>query len=466
MADALFDALFRPRAIAVIGASNDPDKLSGRPLDFLLRYGFKGGLYPVNPNRAVVQGVKAYPSLSAAPGPVDLAVVAVPAPGVLKALEDCAAASVKAAIVFASGFSECGGDGVGLQRQVSELARRTGLRVLGPNCLGTFAAPGAVLATFSSAFDEEGKLPNDPLALVSQSGAVGTFMYSTLVGLDAGVRYYANTGNECDVSAPELLAELARAEDVDVLMGYLESFAGKAHLEEAAREARQRDKPLLLLKAGRTPSGVRAVGAHTASIPGEDAEFDALVAGNGAIRVHRMEEMVDAALAFRPKRRASGSRLTIVTSSGGTSSLATDAATDEGLRVDEWSKQARDGVADILPAFGSALNPIDLTGWLLTDPELLDRMIGRIIAHDATDMILVVLGNADRCADDLVKAILANYDKTDKPFAVSWTGGSGRPRKQLLAAGVPTYTDPARAVKALAHVARHSESQRAWGAKP
>ncbi|WP_081060552.1 CoA-binding protein [Burkholderia territorii] len=450
------DALFRPRGIAIIGASNDPAKLSGRPLDYLLRMGYKGQVYPVNPTRPAVQGVKSYVSLRDVPGPVDLAIVVVPSSSVVQALNDCAEARVSAAIVFASGFSEMGGKGRDLQEQVEHIAKTTGLRIVGPNCLGTFCLPTSAFATFSSAFDEEGELPDDSIAVVSQSGAVGTFIYSTMVSQGVGARYYANTGNQADVTVAELLARLARADDVDVLIGYLEDGRSLDKLEEAAATAQQRGKPMILLKSGATDAGARAVGFHTSSAPGTDAAFQEIADRYGAIRVEGMEAAADSALMFRTGRRSTGRRIAIITSSGGAAALATDAAVQIGLRVDEPSAESKAALKALLPEFGSAANPIDLTGALLNDPPLLERVMSKVVADPDIDMILVVLGNADRGSEGIVEGIRSGFAATKKPFAVAWSGGSGRPRRTLLGLGIPTYSDPLRAVRALLRVANFS----------
>lgn len=451
------DLLFRPRSIAVVGASDDPVKISGRPLSYLLRYGYDGPIYAVNSRRASVQGVGTYSCIADVSAPVDLALVVVPAVQVLTVLRECAAAGVGAAVVFASGFAETGAAGAALQRQIAELSTQTLMRIVGPNCLGTFAAPGHVFATFSSAFDDaDTAVVDSPIALVSQSGAVGTFTYSALLGLGAGVRYFANTGNEADVHACELLAALAETRDAEILLGYLEGVKDPAVLAEAARRARRHDKPLVLLKAGRTESGRRAVSYHTAADAGSYEAFGDLAAAHGAVVVDGIEPWLDAAIAFLPGRRARGARLTIVTQSGGAGALATDAAVGAGLAVPEWSAGAQAGVTDAVPSFGSARNPIDLTGSLLTDPDLLAGVLHRVACDEGTDVITVVLGNSDGSAGPMTEAIKAAYCRTSKPLSVAWTGGNGLARRQLRSAGIPVYSDPGRAVRALAQVVKHS----------
>lgn len=453
MTGSVADLLFAPHSIVVYGASSDPAKLSGRPLDYLKKLGYGGDLYAVNPRRDVVQGVPAYASIADVPGPIDLAVVVVPADKVPDAIDQCAAAGVGAATVFASGFSEAP-DGVGAEAQerIAATCRRTGMRVLGPNCLGSFSLPEKAFATFSTAFDVAGDLPDSPIALVSQSGAVGTFTYSTMTSAGLGVRHFANTGNEVDISVVEVLDALVDREDVELLMGHLEGFKDPAALERLASRAAKAGKSLVLLKAGRTRVGERAIGAHTGSKGGDDAEFDAILARHGAIRAQSMEEMVDLALAFASGRRARGRRVTVVTQSGGAGALASDVAVEVGLEVEPSDDATRARVAELLPFFASTANPIDLTGALINDPAILDETLQISLQSDETDVVLVVLGNSDAAAKALVEICVRHHGATDKPFVVAWTGGTGQARTDLLGAGVPTYAEPVRAVRAIGHL--------------
>ncbi|MBA3741435.1 CoA-binding protein [Sporichthya sp.] len=458
-AKSISELLFAPASIAIVGASNDPAKLSGRPLDYLRTFGFAGSVYAVNPLRPEVQGIATYPSVTAIGAPVDLAVIVVPAGLVPAAVADCAQARVGVAIVFASGFAEAAAGGADLQSEVDAAMAGSSLRLLGPNCLGSFALPAKAFATFSSAFDEATAVVDEPIALVTQSGAVGTFIYSTFARLGGGVRYFANPGNEADLTVPDLLLDLAGRDDVDILAGHLEGLRRPDVLREAAATARAADKPMILIKAGRTPEGGRAVAAHTASDPGDDEAFAELARAEGIVRVDGMESMVDTLLVFRPRRRAGGRRVTMVTQSGGAGALAADATVHEGLDLAPWSASDRRGLEQCLPAFGSAQNPIDVTGRLLTDPALLQRVLAEVVAHDSTDVVLVLLGNSDRGADVIVEGLTRAYESTVKPFVAVWTGGNGWARQELLRLGVPTYTDPTRAVRAIGHLVRFSESR-------
>jgi acetate---CoA ligase (ADP-forming) len=448
------DLLFRPKSVAVVGASSDPAKLSGRPLHYLKTLGFGGQIYAVNPHRTSVQGMETYPDISQVPGPVDLAIIVVPADSVASAVERCADAGVGAAIIFASGFAEMDQAGAALQQRLTEISRSSGLRILGPNCLGTFSIASRTFATFSTAFDDNlGTLPTSPVALISQSGAVGTFTYSTMIGTGVGLNYFANTGNEADLTVTEVLSSLIDAPDVEVLLGHMEGVQDFGALERLARRADQRGKPLVLLKTGHTDAGARAVAAHTSSIAGDDAAFNQILERHGVVRVHSLEAWADAGLAFSAGRHGQGRRLTIITLSGGAGALAADAAVDSGLQVDTWADEAaRGGVAAELPPFGSVSNPIDLTGSMINDVGILRRVLDLAAGHDESDALLVVLGNADAAADEVVEVLKLAYPATAKPFMVSWTGGSGAPRRALLEAGIPTFTDPVRAVAAMKHV--------------
>lgn len=444
------DLLFRPRNVVVYGASSDPDKLSGRPLDYLRRFGFPGGIYAVNPRRDEVQGVRSYPDVRSVPVPLDLAVIVVPAASVEAAIRECGEAGVGAAIVFASGFAEVDEAGAEHEARIARAARESGVRLLGPNCLGSFAAPTHTFATFSTAFDDDGERPDSPVAIVSQSGAVGTFTYSTMTAGGMGVRYFANTGNEADLGVVELLDGLVDAADVEILMGHVEGVDDVAGVAALAGRASRAGKPLIVLHSGRTPAGARAVRRHTGSTAGDDAGFDAALAAHGAARVESLEAWADAALVFRDGRRAGGRRLSLVTQSGGAAAIATDRAVELGMAVDTWTDAADlEALLPLLPAFASVENPIDLTGAMINDVGLLRAGLRVTTRNAQTDAVLVVLGNTDRGAEAIVAELIAAYRETDKPFLVSWTGGNGWPRRALLDAGLPAYTDPVRAVRAL-----------------
>jgi acyl-CoA synthetase (NDP forming) len=457
MPRSLVELFFSPRNVAVYGASSDPNKLSGRPLNYLKKFGYKGEIYAINPHREVVQGVPAYASIEDVPGELDLVIIAVPAESVADAVAASAKRGVGAAIVFASGFAEsASGGGEPLQEEVATLARAGGMRLLGPNCLGSFSERNGAFATFSTAFDLDGERPDSPIAFASQSGAVGTFTYSTMAKYGVGVRYFVNTGNEADITAVEMLSCLVDADDVKVLLCHLEAFRDPKALEDLASRAAAAGKPLVLVKAGRTAEGRRAIAAHTASDGGDDQAFDAIVKRWGAIRVASMEEMANTALIFSAGRRAKGRRVSVVTSSGGAGALASDAAADVGLVIEPWGEQARRQVAAKLPYFASTSNPVDVTGAMINDVSILDATLAIACKVEETDLMLLVVGNADAAAKEIIEVVCRAYDRTDTPFVVAWSGGSNDSRVALLAHGIPTYSDPFQAVRAIGRLTEFS----------
>jgi acetate---CoA ligase (ADP-forming) len=448
----LRDSLFAPRRLLVVGASNDPGKFSGRPIAYLRRSGFDGEVIPVNPGRATVQGYPAISSVGQLQGQAELAIIAVAAPQVAEALESCAAVGVGAAIVFASGFAESGPAGSALQAEIAELVKRTGLRVLGPNCLGLLSLQHGLAATFSSGLQQQAALRTGPIALVSQSGAFGTFLFSAMQAAGIGLNYFANTGNEVDLTAAELLEILVEEEDVHVLLAYLEGVKDAARLLAAGRRAAELGKPIVLVKVGRTEAGSRAAVSHSGSLAVSDDVFEAAMEQVGILRVEGPENLIDAARVFLPRRTAGrDGRLSIVTISGGGGILAADTASDAGLDVVPWDDQWRRRMAAILPPYAATGNPVDLT-----DLEPLGASLAVVGEHPATDLGLVVLGNSEAFETELVQTIRTAYQATERPLAVSWTGGSGNPVRSLTEAGIPVYTDPCRAVRALALVARHA----------
>ncbi|QFG26170.1 acetate--CoA ligase family protein [Actinomadura sp. WMMB 499] len=453
----LLRSLFQPRTVAVIGASDDPAKLSGRPVDYLQRFGFAGRIVPVNARREEVQGLRAFPGIAAyRETPVDLAIIALPAPAVAAELRACARAGVPLAVVFASGFAEAAGEGARLQRELREICAETGIRLLGPNCLGGIATAGGVVPTFTSALDGDVRLTPGPVAIVSQSGAFGTFLFSAAQAAGMGIGYFANTGNEVDVTAPELMCELLESDDVGVVLGYLEGISDPAALLRAGRAAARARKPLVLVKVGVTEEGARAAAAHTGARPVEDGPVDDVLDQLGVVRAGGLEEMIDIAGLLAAGRRPAGDRLAVLTMSGGAGVLLTDGAIAAGMSVPAWSPRWRDRVAEVVPPYGSARNPLDITGSFLKSPEILERVLDVALEHPDTDVITVLLGNADRESDRVVETLTAAYARTSKPMLVVWTGGSGRPRELLARAGVPVYTDPARAVRALSALMRHA----------
>ncbi|MCI2418808.1 acetate--CoA ligase family protein [Saccharopolyspora sp. K220] len=448
--------LLHPRSIAILGASDNPVKLSGRPIELMKRFGYTGRLLPINSRRTQVQGLPAYRSLDEVGGEIDLAMVMLPADKVVDGVRDCAKRGIPAAIVGASGFAEIGERGELLQRQLQVVIAETGIRVLGPNCLGMFSLRDRALPTFTSAMDDSTELREGPVAFVSQSGAFGTFIFSAAQAAGLGISHFLNTGNEADLSVAEVLGGLVETAESEVLMAYLEGVHHGRELLAVARRAHELDKPILAVKVGSSEAGARAARSHTASLTGEDAVFDGATRQFGIIRLDGMERLLDTGLVFAAGRRTRGRRLSTLSLSGGAGVLMADMASSNGLQVQPWDEAWQRRMAEVIPPFGSPRNPVDLTAALLSEPGMLRRALEIAVEHPGTDMIAVLLGNADNAATQLIDAIEQAYRSTDRPLVVVWTGGSGRPRQQFQELGIPCYTDPGRAAAALGALADFS----------
>jgi acetate---CoA ligase (ADP-forming) len=453
-------AVFRPRAIAVVGASDDPVKIGGRPLAFLLRHGFAGRVFPVNPARATVQGLPAFPSIGAIPGEVDLAIVVVPAERVLESLEEAAAKGVRAAIVFSSGFAEVGDAGRVAQTRLRELAGRTGLRIIGPNCQGFVHLPSRLVATFASPFLEPG-LATGPIAMVSQSGAMAGMIYEMARAAGLGLNYWVSTGNEADVQAAEILAEVVQDEETRVACCYLEDVKDAGRFRRALAQAHRRGVPVFVLKSGRTAVGRRAASSHTGALAGEDAVYDAVFADWGAIRCADPAELLALPQAFLRYREA-GRRVAILSNSGGLGVLSVDLCVDLGLAPAEFTPETTAVLRGALPDFAAAANPVDLTAQMLTDPGMLARVLPALDADPGVDAIVfqIALLGAATDLSRLVGDVAAVAGATRKVVAVSCPQ---RPVVEAFrAGGVLAFDDASVALRSLACLAQATVRRARW----
>ena len=326
------DCLFRPRSVAVIGASSDANKIGGRPIAFLARAGYRGAIYPVNPAAAQVQGITAYASLSVIDGPVEHAIIALPGKAVLSAVEACAAKGVRAVQVFSAGFGEGGTAGAREHAQLRERAAAGGMRVLGPNSLGLFNTADKFFGTFATALD--GAWPRaGAVGVATQSGAFGSYFFGMAQARGLGFSHFVATGNECDVDVAECVEFLAGDTATRVIVMALEGCKDGARLIRALAAARAAGKPVIAMKVGVSKAGAQAAATHTGSLAGEDRVFDAVLREFGALRAGSLEEIVDVAYVASVVPLPRGKRLAIITTSGGIGVLAADAAEAGGLEL-------------------------------------------------------------------------------------------------------------------------------------
>lgn len=455
-----------PRSIAIIGASENPNKIGGRPLLYLSRFGYKGRVYPINPKRKDAQGYRCFESLDALPEAPEVAIVAVPDDLAVQAVDECAARGVKVAIVMASGFGETA-DPVARAKEVrmAERARAAGMCVVGPNSQGLAnMATGAILSFSTMFLETEAK--DGPIGVISQSGAMSVVPYALLRQRGLGVRYASATGNDCDVTVGELACVLAEDPELRLLLMYLETIRDPAPLEEAARIARDRGLPLIALKSGRTPAGQTAAQSHTGALANEDRVVEAFLARHGIMRARDTRELVDAAELYLKGWKPQGRRLVVISNSGATCVQAADAATELGLPVAKLSQETRDGLGRILPSFATTTNPVDITAALLTNSGLFGQILPVIAKDPAADAFLIgipVAGqgyDVDAFAGDA--AVFAR--RTGKPIVMAVPQASVAAR--FKAQGLPVFTTESEAVAALGRYLAHAELMQRTQAQP
>ena len=371
--------LLAPRSVAVLGASSDPTRISGRPIAYMKSQGFQGALYPINPNRTEIQGLKAYASILDVPEVPDVAIVAVASEVAAAAVDDLGKKGVKAIVMFTAGFAEMDDAGAAAQDKMVATARSYGMRILGPNCLGVFDARRAYYATFSSSFDSGWPVPGR-IGIASQSGAYGTHLYTLARNRGIGASVCIMTGNEGDVTMGECIGWLAENPEVDVITVYAEGIREASGLIAALEVARAAKKPVIMQKVGRSELGTKAAKSHTASIAGDDAVTEAIMNEFGVFRASNSEQMLDIAHTATRKIYPVKNTLGVITVSGGAGVLISDVAESVGLAMPEMPLATQKRLRDLVP-FCAPRNPVDATAQVTNDPTLINTFTDAMI-HD------------------------------------------------------------------------------------
>ncbi len=453
------DPLLRPASIAVIGASNNPTRIGGRPIRYLQSAAFAGRVYPVNPRHAKVQGLTAFSHITDVPEPVDLAIVAVPAPSVVETVEACAAAGVRTAVVFSAGFAEMGAEGRRLQERLGATAAATGMRIVGPNCLGVYNSELGAFPTFSTTLEDGFPAPGR-VALVSQSGAYGSHLSLLARKRNIDIRYWVTTGNEVDVSVPEVLGWLAEQDDVSVIMAHAEGISDRDALLHALRTARARGKPVVFQKVGVTEVGARAVRSHTASLAGADPVYEAALRQFGAYRARDTDEMLDIAYAASFGIFPASPRVALVSISGGVGVQMADAAVGFGLDVPPLSDAAQARLKSALP-YASPRNPVDITAQAFNQIDLIGDNLGIVFEeeqHDAVVAFFTYVAAADGMVEPVRRAIESAHARRPGCALVLSIVAPPDVVRQYEAVGCPVFEDPTRAVRAVAALHRFARS--------
>jgi acetyltransferase len=453
-------ALLQPESVAILGCSSDLNRISGRPLKYFLEKGYRGRLYPVNPNQQEIAGVRCYADVRAIPDSIDLAVVAVAAERVIESMRQLAAKRVPAAVIFSSGFAEMGERGAQAQRDLLAVARAGGVRFCGPNAVGIVNAFDGVTASFSEYL--EGALPAGPVGFVSQSGAFGTAIAVLARARHLGLGYYVSTGNEADLDVADALGFIVEDPRIRVVAGYVEGVRDGRKLLAVADRAMALGKPMILTKVGRSDAGARAAASHTGALAGADAVLDGVLRQKGVIRADDEEQMIDLVEMFTHCRLPQGPNVGIVTQSGGAGVLACDRAEALGLRVPVLEDATQARLRQVLPAYAAVANPVDLTGLSLAEPELIRRAMKEVLADPGVDIGLLWVRLMDKYADLMTEIVCEVGAATRKTFVVSWLAPPKRALTALRERGICVARGAAQATNAVAGLVRYGQARKRW----
>ncbi|MGP9811434.1 acetate--CoA ligase family protein [Rhodopseudomonas sp. NSM] len=454
-------AALDPKSVAIIGASDNPNKVGGRPVHFLGKFGFKGKIYPINPSRPEIQGHKSYASLQDLPEAPEMVIVAVAGDNAIAAVEDCAAAGVKIAVVMASGFGEVDAvDGKAKERRMVEAAHKAGMRIVGPNSQGLANFGTGAIASFSTMFVDMDRAAEDAkghVAMLSQSGALSTVPVGFLRQKGIGVRHTHATGNDADITVGELACAVAEDAEVKLMLLYLESIPDKRYLEELASIARDRDLPIIALKSGRTEAGKAAAQSHTGALANEDRVVDAFFAHHGIWRAPDMRGLVEATELYLKGWKPQGRRLVAISNSGAVCVLTADAATSVGMPMAKLAPETDTKLKGILPSFATTTNPIDLTAALLSNSALFGDILPVIAEDPAADAFLIGVPVAGPGYDvpAFSRDAAAFAKQTGKPLVVAATQPSVA--QAFAANGTSVFPTEVEAVTALHQFLAHRE---------
>ncbi len=454
--------ILEPSSVVVIGASDRPGNLGGDTVRRLVKFGFRGPVWPVNPKGGTVAGRDCLTCLSALPEVPNLAILAVPANALIGAIEECARVGITHGIAYAGGLAEAGSAGVDLQQELTAVCRNNGFNLCGPNCVGVINASLPATSTFSTALYEMESLRPGSISILGQSGGICTGALSMMQQAGFGTRYMISSGNEAVVGFADYLYALACDPGTAVIGGYLEGVGDADRFLRALEEARSRGKPVVLIKAGTTGVSRQAALAHTGALVGEDRVYDAIFEEMGVIRVSSLEELVDVSLTLvrtrsrLPKLPGVG----IVTFGGGNGVLAADQCAARGLTTPSLSNECLKRLRPLLVSVATLANPLDLTPTTAFRPESLARLpeaLEAVAAEPAIQSVLFIAGSLASRATEISDVILGLVERTDKPVFVCWPSPPAGVRERLASAGIFMFLDTERAIRVIGRM--HSSAE-------
>ncbi len=463
-----FTRFFEPRGIAVIGASQDLTRIGGQPLRLLTEYGYQGKVYPVNPKYPEIHGMTCYPNAVAVPKPCDLAIVALSAKYVVAAIEDIGKAGIPFAVVFSAGFSEVGEEGRKLQADMVAAARKHGVRVIGPNCLGAMNLNTGVRAGFGGTMALN-TLKTGPIALVTQSGGFGFGIAAISSYYNVGMSHVVSTGNEADVNAIELMEAYLERDDVRILVAFLEGIQDGRRLLALGKRALELGKPILTWKVGNSTVGKQAMTSHTARMTSGYELYKAAFREGGFIEVHDNDDLVDLAKAFLPGRLPKSRRAAFVTLSGGSGVLMADHAELNGVELPVLADDTVKKLKEIMVDFASAANPIDATANGYNDNFASYSEVIRTALADPNIDALITRSPRGKAMPSWSKRLVDIVKASDKPVLLNWPTSpddNGESMVFLEENGVPCIFAPGRTVHALGALAEFAEKKRRYEQAP
>jgi len=441
-------ALLDPRSIAVVGASENPNKFGARPLQIMAQQGFKGAIYPINPGRETINGIRCYPDLESLPDAPDVVVVALPASEVLDIVRCAGALGAGAVVIYSSGFAETGTEGRSLQDEIASAARESGTLLLGPNCQGVATFHTGASSNFSAALIDAEIRPGS-VAVIGQSGMMTGQLFRGLQEHAVGLSHVIATGNEIDVTGSQIAGHLATTPEVSSILLIIEGIKDGRHFIEAAQACASHGKQLAVLKTGRGPESAAAAQSHTAAMAVDGAVFDAVCRRFGVVQVSDLDELIGVGAVLASRRQwSSPSTALIVSNSGGIGALMADTASEIGLTLPALGVLSTEVAGEVLPGFVSAQNPLDISVLALEDPRGFGRLLEALVADDTYGQVQVFVGAHRKDPQEIADAFVEASQVSDKPLLVTWRGGDPAVRTRLQEEGVPVFEDPTRSLQA------------------
>ncbi|MDB5809219.1 MAG: acetate--CoA ligase family protein [Betaproteobacteria bacterium] len=463
-----FSRLVNPRAVAVVGASNDLSRIGGQPLKLLTEFGFKGKVYPVNPKYPEIKGLTCYKDIASVPKPCDVALVALSSNHVLSVIEQLGAAGIPFAIVLSAGFSEVGGEGIELQRKLVETAKRAGVRLIGPNCLGMLNLHDNARIGFGGTVQLKTLIPG-PCAMVTQSGGFGFGVVATAAYYGVGFNYAISTGNEADISMLELAEFFLERKENDSIMLFMEGITDGRRLIALGERALELGKPVLVWKVGNTDVGRQAAASHTARMTASYELFQSAFRHGGFIEVRDMDDLIDVMKVQRTKRVPKGNRVGVITLSGGAGVLIADRCIEHGLDLPKLTDPTTAQLKELVVSYASVANPVDATANGYNDAfASYNRVIAAVIADPNIDQV-IARSPRGSAAPAWSRAFIEIANATDKPVILNWPTSpddNADVMKLLEENNVPCILSPGRTVRALASLNEFAQKQQAHAKRP